>query len=80
MENPYTRISLLHIDTDIYEPSKLGLERLFDRVVQGGIIVLDDYGTIEGETLAVDEFFSGTKYTIRKFPFSHSKPSYIVKE
>lgn len=25
---PNTRISLLHIDTDVYEPSKTGLERL----------------------------------------------------
>lgn len=33
---PYTRISLLHIDTDIYEPSKVGLDRLYDRVVRGG--------------------------------------------
>lgn len=33
---PYTKISLLHIDVDIYEPAKMGLEKLFDRVVLGG--------------------------------------------
>ena len=78
--NPHTRIALLHIDTDVYEPARHGLERLFDRVVKGGIIVLDDYAVIEGETLAVDEFFKDYDYKINKFSFSHKKPSYIIKE
>lgn len=78
-ENPQTRISLLHIDVDIYEPAKVGLEKLFERVVRGGVIILDDYACIEGETLAVDEFFTGRDYIINKFPFSHAKPSYIIK-
>lgn len=77
---PNTRISLLHIDTDVYEPSKTGLERLYGRVVRGGIIVLDDYAVVEGETIAVDEFFADKDCSIRKFPFSHSKPSYIIKK
>ncbi len=80
VKNPGTRISLLHIDTDIYEPSKAGLEKLFHRVVRGGIIILDDYAVVEGETIAVDEFFQDKKCDIRKFPFSHRKPSYIIKE
>lgn len=80
VENPHTRISLLHIDTDIYEPAKVGLERLFDRVVRGGVIVFDDYATVEGETIAIDEFLADKKYTIRKFSFSHVKPSYVIKE
>lgn len=78
--NPYTKISLLHIDTVVYEPSKLGLELLYDRIVKGGIILLDDYGTAEGETLAADEFFEGRDYEIHKFRFSHTKPSYIIKK
>ena len=78
-ENPQTKISLLHIDTDIYEPAKVGLEKLFDRVVRGGVIIFDDYGCIEGETLAVDEFLANKEYAIHKFPFSHAKPSYIIK-
>lgn len=78
--NPHTRISLLHIDTDIYTPAKVGLEKLFDRVVRDGIVIFDDYATIEGETIAVDEFFLDKEYTIHKFSFSHVKPSYIVKK
>ncbi|MCH5200691.1 MAG: class I SAM-dependent methyltransferase [Oscillospiraceae bacterium] len=78
--NPHTRIALLHIDTDVYEPAKYGLEKLFDRVVKDGVIVFDDYATIEGETLAVEEFFKDRDYKIHKFRFSHTKPSYIIKE
>lgn len=73
------RISLLHIDTDVYEPCKLGLELLFDRVVPGGLIVFDDYSVIEGETVAVDEFFKDKKVKFHKLSLSHSKPVFMVK-
>ena len=76
--NPFMRISLLHIDTDIYEPSKKALEVLYDRVVTGGIIIADDYG-VAGETDAFDEFFNN-KAKLRKLSISHKKPSYMVKE
>ena len=78
-KNPHTRIALLHIDTDVYEPAKYALEKLYDRVVKGGVIIFDDYATIEGETKAVDEFFLDKEYEIKKFPFSHVKPTYIIK-
>lgn len=79
-DNPHTRIALLHIDTDVYEPAKKALDLLFDKVVKGGVIVFDDYGTVEGETLAIEEFFENKNYLLKKFTFSHSKPSYIIKE
>lgn len=79
-ENPAMRIALLHIDTDVYEPSKLALDLCWDRVVSGGIVVFDDYGKIEGETLAVDEFLEDKKYKLQKFSFSHQKPCFIIKE
>lgn len=79
-DNPHLRIALLHIDTDVYEPAKAGLEKLFDRVVRGGVIIFDDYGTVEGETLAIEEFFATyPEYKLQKFSFSHTKPSYIIK-
>ena len=74
------RIALLHIDTDIYAPAKKALEVLFERVVRGGLVVFDDYGTIEGETLAVDEFFRNSDYVLEKFTFSHAKPSFLIKK
>ena len=38
------RIALLHIDVDLYEPTKTCLEKFYPHVVKGGIISLDDYG------------------------------------
>lgn len=74
------KIALLHVDVDVYEPCKKGLELLYDRVVPFGIIVLDDYAVIEGETRAVDEFFAGKDVQLYKFPFSHAKPTYVIKK
>ena len=78
--NPELRIALLHIDTDVYEPCKVILDLCWNKIVHGGIVLFDDYATIEGETVAVDEFFKSKPYKIQKFTFSHEKPSFIVKE
>ncbi|MFP8965851.1 TylF/MycF/NovP-related O-methyltransferase [Pokkaliibacter sp. CJK22405] len=75
--HPQLKVSLLHIDVDVYGPSKLALDLLASRMVKGGIIVLDDYGTVEGETRAVDEFIQGTDLHVEKLPFSHI-PAFIT--
>jgi len=77
-KHPELRISLLNLDTDIYEPAVTILEYLYPKIVKGGILVLDDYGFFPGETKAVDEFFEKKNVEIKKFPFSKT-PSYIVK-
>jgi hypothetical protein len=76
-DNPHLKISLLHIDVDLYEPSKVILEKLYSKVTKGGIIVLDDYGAFAGTNKAVDDFFK-EKVEIKKLPYSHAI-SYIVK-
>lgn len=42
------KISFLHIDADWYESVNLSLATFYDRVVEGGLIVLDDFGHWEG--------------------------------
>lgn len=78
-DHPELKIAFLHIDTDIYEPAKEALDVFYDRVVKGGVVVFDDYGTVGGETLAVDEFFGESVPELRKIRFSHGKPSYLVR-
>ena len=76
-DNPHLKISLLHIDVDLYEPTKHILEKLYEKVTTGGIIIFDDYGAFAGTNKAVDDFFKN-KAEIKKLPYSHAI-SYIVK-
>ena len=55
-KNPKLKISLLHLDMDIYEPTKFVLFRLFNKISRGGVILLDDYDKVYGATKAVDKF------------------------
>lgn len=75
--NAQLKISLLHIDVDIYEPTSLALELLYPHVVKGGVIIFDDYGAFSGTNKAVDDFFNNNQ-EIKRLEFSHSI-SYIVK-
>jgi hypothetical protein len=78
-DNPHLKISLINLDTDVYEPAVTILEHLYPRLVRGGVLILDDYGTFPGETKAVDDYFKGKNITIRKFPFAMT-PCFVVKE
>ena len=77
--HPALRIALLHLDVDVYAPTQMMLRRLYGRVVRGGLIVLDNYGTVTGETLAVDEFCGEhPEVQLAKLPLAHA-PTYIRK-
>jgi len=51
-------IAFLRLDTDWYDSTIVELERLWPRVVEGGILVIDDYGYWKGQKEAVDNFFA----------------------
>jgi O-methyltransferase len=53
---PVPEIAVLHIDGDWYDSVKACLDSLYDKVVPGGVIQLDDYGYWKGARKAVDEF------------------------
>lgn len=78
-ENPHLKISLLNLDTDIYEPSVTILKYFWPRIVKGGVLILDDYGVFPGETKAIDEYFKNKNVKILKFPFAMT-PCYIIKD
>jgi hypothetical protein len=50
------KIGVLRVDGDWYESTKICLEKLYDRVVVGGVIIIDDYGHWIGAQRATDEF------------------------
>ena len=45
---PGATLSLLHMDVDLYTPTKLALDSLWDSLVPGGIIIFDEYGLPPG--------------------------------
>ncbi len=60
------KISLLHLDMDVYEPTLFALEKLYSKVQKRGIILIDDYGIAEGVTKAVNKFKKIKKIKIKK--------------
>ena len=54
------KLCFVHIDLDLYEGYKTTLEFTWPRLLQGGVIVFDDYhaDTCLGAKIAVDEFVS----------------------
>ena len=57
-------IALLRLDTDWYESTRHELEHLYPRLVDGGVLIVDDYGYLGGARQAVDEYFSATAEAI----------------
>jgi hypothetical protein len=51
-------IALLRLDGDWYESTMVAFQNLYDSVVPGGIVVVDDYGHFAGCRKATDEFLT----------------------
>ena len=49
-------IAILRLDGDWYASTKVCLDHLYPRVVSGGFVIVDDYGTYDGCRKAVDEY------------------------
>lgn len=81
-DNPGMRISLLHFDVDLYQPTKVGLEHLWPLVVPGGVVLFDEYGIPpwEGESKAIDEFFEGKEIELKRFDWCSNPGAYIIKK
>ena len=73
-------IALLHLDGDWYDSTRVCLAHLYDRVVSGGLITIDDYGAYDGCRRAVDTFLEASGVTAYLHPvdseaISFAKPT-----
>jgi len=59
--HPELAISLLYLDFDLYEPTKIALEHFLPRMPKGSIVALDEFNMYEfpGETLALFDVLKG---------------------
>jgi hypothetical protein len=57
------KISLLRLDTDWYESTKIEMEILYPNLVENGVLIVDDYGCWNGSKIAVDEYFKNKSIT-----------------
>tara|TARA_Y100000816_G_scaffold287557_1_gene270516 strand:+ start:88 stop:750 length:663 start_codon:yes stop_codon:yes gene_type:complete len=73
------KISFLHLDLDVYEPTKFVLNHLFKMVSKNGVILIDDYGQVAGATKATNEFLKKNKRLKIKSLKFHSRLKFIVK-
>ena len=55
-------VSLAHIDCDWYDSVKLSLKQIEPNLVNGGVLIIDDYYSWSGTKKAVDEYFKDIKY------------------
>lgn len=85
--HPELKISLLNLDADFYEPSVIILDHFYPRLAKGGVLIVDDYKRIPGETKAVDDYFKDQNIEIKEFSYEpryrkyfKAAPYYIIKK
>jgi O-methyltransferase len=74
------KIAILRLDTDWYESSKYELEKMYDNVVTGGVIIFDDYYHWDGQRRATDEFFNTRNINYDFVNIGNAKTSAIIKK
>lgn len=79
IEYPELRIALLHIDLDDYEGTMNALTFLFPRIVQGGVLIMDNYYKNTGERKAVSEYFKTMNPGMQNFSVNKG-PHYMVSQ
>ena len=69
--NKHVLVSLLYLDFDIYEPTKVALKEFLPRMPKGSIIAFDELHDekFPGETVALLEELNLNKYPLEHFPF-----------
>lgn len=68
-ENPHTLVSLLHLDIDLYEPTRCALKHFVPRMPKGSIIVFDELNSKlwPGETIALLDELGVRNIEIKRF-------------
>jgi hypothetical protein len=74
-DEPAARYRFVHVDVDVYQPTRDCFEYFHERLVPGGIIASDDYNW-PGARKAIEEFCARTGAVFEVTPLSQA---YIVR-
>jgi hypothetical protein len=66
------RFALIRLDGDMYESTMDALSHLYDRVSDGGFVIVDDYGILESCRKAVHDFLHSRSLKIELQVIDHS--------
>lgn len=71
-DNPHVVVSLLYLDFDLYEPTKLALDLFLPRMPAGAVVAFDEVHAAEfpGETTAMTEALDLSRLALRRAPLT----------
>jgi Macrocin-O-methyltransferase (TylF) len=69
-KNPHLVVSLLYLDMDIYQPTKVALQTFLPRMPKGAIVAFDELNTstFPGETIALQETIGIANLQLKRHP------------
>lgn len=79
MDNPDTKISFLNIDLDDYEASLTALQFFYPRLIEGGVLIMDNYYKREDDFHAYQDFFQFIPVDLRHFSINKG-PHYFFRK
>lgn len=70
-DNPHLLVSLLFLDLDLYEPTKVALQTILPRMPRGAVVAFDelDNPMWPGETTAMLEATAGRSLALQRLPW-----------
>ena len=72
------QIAILRLDMDVYHPTKYCLDIWWDKISEGGVIIIDDWA-LDGVRIACDEFFAEKGINPKIHTVPNSTPTYFFK-
>lgn len=72
------KISILRLDMDVYHPTIYTLNKWWDKISDGGVVIIDDWA-LDGVRIACEEFFKEKRINPKIHTVENSTPTYFFK-
>ena len=73
-------IAVLRLDGDWYDSTMDCMENLYPKVIEGGLVLMDDYYFWDGFSKAIHDYLSKNKLPVRISQWSNSNLYYLLKK